>query len=72
MNTSDKVSRCIKTHIKYISSFKEVPAAFTRSFDRKGVEYTFLGMSGNIDRHLDRTVNKIISLIKEPNHDRTE
>ena len=55
----DPIKRLVLTHIRYRDSFVEVPAAFTRAFKRNGKSYTFLGMEGAINEHLEKTVERI-------------
>lgn len=58
----DPIKKLIETHVNFRASFVEVPAAFTRSFMRKGKSYTYLGMELTKNEHLEKTVEKIRNL----------
>lgn len=58
----DKIEKLILAHIRFRESFIEVPAGFTRAFERNGKSFTFLGMDSAIREHLQKTVKKITTV----------
>jgi len=64
MTTEDKIKKLIQAHDRFIESFLAI-SYVTPTYRRKGKLYNYLGMSGEITRHLDNTVEKIVHTVME-------